>query len=73
MQDSKNLNKERITFYCLGTKNKELEDLMNYMNHQYSKYVSKTDLINIALDLFLKRLQTDDKTIEDYLIEYNLL
>lgn len=66
------LKPHKTTFRINASSNNELNDLQRYINSTHSKHITKTELINISLNEFLRTME-DPEDIDQYLIKYNLL
>jgi len=67
------LKAEKTTFMLIGSNKKIIEEDINRIKKEHEVLITKTDVLNIAIDVFLNNLVTENKTIEDYLIQYNKL
>lgn len=67
------LKAEKTTFMLIGSNKKIIEEKLTRIKKDHEVLVTKTDVLNIAVDVFLKNLITENKTLEDYLIQYNKL
>lgn len=67
------LKAEKTTFMLIGSNKKIIEEDINRIKKDHEVLITKTDVLNIAIDVFLHNLITENKTMEDYLIQYNKL
>ena len=67
------LKAEKTTFMLIGSNKKIIEEDINRIKKEHEVLITKTDVLNIAIDVFLNNLVTENKTMEDYLIQYNKL
>lgn len=67
------LKPEKTTFMLIGSNKQIIEEAITKVKKQHETFITKTDVLNIAVDVFLNNLITEEKTLEDYLIQYNKL
>jgi hypothetical protein len=67
------LKSEKTTFMLIGSNKKTIEEAIAKVKKEHEVRITKTDVLNIAVDVFLHNLITEDKSMEDYLIQYNKL
>lgn len=65
------LKSEKTTFMLIGSNKRIIEEAIAKVKKEHEVIVTKTDVLNIAVDVFLHNLITEDKNMEDYLIQYN--
>lgn len=63
----------KVTFRLKGSNNKKLLDIIKQFEDKHDVTITKTDLLNTAVDVFFNQLEAEDKSVKDYLIEYNKL
>ena len=63
----------KVTFRLKGSNNKKLLDIIKQFEDEHDVTITKTDLLNTAVDVFFNQLEAEDKSVKDYLIEYNKL
>lgn len=67
------LKPEKTTFMLIGSNKNTIEKAIARIKEEHDVFITKTDVLNIAVDVFLNRLMTEEKTLEDYLKQYNKL
>ena len=67
------LKSEKTTFMLIGSNKKTIEEAIAKVKKEHEVRITKTDVLNIAVDVFLHNLITEDTSMEDYLIQYNKL
>ena len=73
MYNMDKLKSEKTTFMLIGSNKKTIEEAIAKVKKEHEVRITKTDVLNIAVDVFLHNLITEDKSMEDYLIQYNKL
>lgn len=69
----KELKTYKVTFGLKGSNNNKINNMIKTVEEEHNETISKTEILNIAVDVFLNKLEAEDKTITDYLIQYNRL
>ena len=67
------LKAEKTTFMLIGSNKKTIEENIERIKKDHEVSITKTDVLNIAVDVFLNKCITEDQQLEDYLIQYNKL
>lgn len=67
------LKPEKITFQLAGSNNKKIQDIIKDIKKEHDVTITKTAILNIAVNEFFYTLEETGDNMEDYLIRYNEL